>query len=279
MGLINLSRDDKQRLADQYDENKLTFERVLSRDLRAFFAALGSDIFASFAAKGLPPDFNTYLEELAAILRKNYRRVGSFFSSHIDRLIKELEPEDRQVEEIEQIRDERLAIEALLLLSLNEYYARQSRQQATFILNTTTKITRDVRIRVLAESTLEGENLTEVQISQRIAREVTRRNMNRVPNISEDQVGTIAQVAKQSELDQLLKQLRLSGLGLEPIKTWVNAGDERVREAHQIANFQERPFNEPFLVAGELLMYPKDTSLGASLSNTIGCRCDSVTEI
>ena len=56
-------------------------------------------------------------------------------------------------------------------------------------------------------------------------------------------------------------------------KIWRTVGDERVRRHHADADFQLRKANEPFLVNGELLRWPGDTSLGASASNIINCRC------
>lgn len=280
MAVITLTDREKESLANQYDENKRTFERVLARDLRAFFAGIGTDIFASFVATGLPPNFNSYIEELAAILRTNYRKVGAFFSSHIQRLLRELQPATaEQEQQAEVVREERLGIEALLLLSLNRFYRIQSRQQAQFILNTTSKITNDVRIQTLAQATINGETLNNDELAREIAKEVNRRNRKRAPNIAEDQVGDIAQKAKQSEADELVRATSLSGLGLEPRKTWITVGDDRVRDRHRRANSQERPLNQLYLVGGERLMYPKDMSHGASLGNTINCRCDSVTEI
>ncbi|MCK5642773.1 MAG: hypothetical protein KAJ19_18335 [Gammaproteobacteria bacterium] len=60
------------------------------------------------------------------------------------------------------------------------------------------------------------------------------------------------------------------------IKTWITRGDGLVREAHDPAMFQEVPANEPFFVGGQDLMYPGDTSLGASLWNIINCRCTAL---
>ena len=56
-------------------------------------------------------------------------------------------------------------------------------------------------------------------------------------------------------------------------KVWVTMGDSRVREWHQKANWQTVPINDPFTVNGELLLFPGDSSMGASLDNTSGCRC------
>ena len=59
-------------------------------------------------------------------------------------------------------------------------------------------------------------------------------------------------------------------------KTWVTMGDKKVRPWHQAANFQTVPENEPFIVKNERLMFPGDTSLGASLDNVSNCRCSKV---
>ncbi|GAG75820.1 unnamed protein product, partial [marine sediment metagenome] len=191
MGAINLTNREKEILSNQYDENKLSFERILARDLRAFFANLGSDIFASFAEIGLPPDFNAYLEELSAILRKNYRKTGAFFSSHIQRLLKEVVPKDTAHEElVKDTQEERTKIEAALLLLLIPFYQSQSAQQARFILQTTKTIVDKERIKALSENALSDNPLTQTQLARKIAKEVTRRNMNRVKSIAADQTGT-----------------------------------------------------------------------------------------
>lgn len=59
-------------------------------------------------------------------------------------------------------------------------------------------------------------------------------------------------------------------------KAWSTVGDARVRKWHQDANFQKQKTNDPFIVKGELLMFPGDTSLGASMENISRCRCAAV---
>ena len=56
-------------------------------------------------------------------------------------------------------------------------------------------------------------------------------------------------------------------------KEWVCACDERSREWHKNANEQQVLLEEPFLVGGEKLMHPGDSSMGASAKNVIHCRC------
>lgn len=65
-----------------------------------------------------------------------------------------------------------------------------------------------------------------------------------------------------------------------PTKSWVSMGDSRVRPHHMAADVDPQnegvPVDEPFIVRGERLMYPGDSSLGASLDNVVNCRCSAV---
>lgn len=57
------------------------------------------------------------------------------------------------------------------------------------------------------------------------------------------------------------------------VKVWNSLLDGRERPAHHEAHGQEQKVDALFVVGGENLMYPGDTSHGASLGNIIGCRC------
>lgn len=66
----------------------------------------------------------------------------------------------------------------------------------------------------------------------------------------------------------------------EKEKVWVSAHDARVRPGerasrfdHHDAHIQRTDLYESFKVSGEKLMFPGDTSLGASAGNVINCRC------
>lgn len=57
-------------------------------------------------------------------------------------------------------------------------------------------------------------------------------------------------------------------------RIWDSAGDARVRESHRAMDGQSVGMDEPFAAPdGSLLMFPGDTSLGASASEIINCRC------
>ena len=56
-------------------------------------------------------------------------------------------------------------------------------------------------------------------------------------------------------------------------KTWNSVHQSNTRDAHAAADGQTVRFEDPFTVGGEELMFPGDTSLGASADNVIQCRC------
>ncbi|MDX2308071.1 MAG: hypothetical protein NW216_07530 [Hyphomicrobium sp.] len=57
------------------------------------------------------------------------------------------------------------------------------------------------------------------------------------------------------------------------VKVWNSLLDGREREAHRLAHNQSQLVENPFEVGGEVLRFPGDSSLGASIGNTINCRC------
>lgn len=69
-------------------------------------------------------------------------------------------------------------------------------------------------------------------------------------------------------VDQASREAGEPGVGG---KTWVTAGDERVRETHADADGQTVPVDQPFDVGGEQLMYPGDPN--GSNEEIINCRC------
>ena len=61
--------------------------------------------------------------------------------------------------------------------------------------------------------------------------------------------------------------------GLQLVKEWIAARDERTRLEHSSADGQTVQMNDPFIVAGERLQYPGDPN--GSAGNVINCRCAS----
>lgn len=66
---------------------------------------------------------------------------------------------------------------------------------------------------------------------------------------------------------------RAAEMGIELTRKWLATHDARTRHAHGAADGQEVGVKEPFIVGGEKLMFPGDSSMGASGWNIYNCRC------
>ena len=173
-------------------------------------------------------------------------------------------------------------------LSDSSVIARQS-----FI---TASVTRDVSLitqtnqKELASAAAKAEaNLIESLGRQPTNREVgvqaARIFKNRGPNRSNTISATVTQKAaegtKNIEKDTLLGvrnsiEARVQGLtDLDAKRIWGTVGDDLVRGSHLAADFEEDE-GGIFTVQGEQLRFPGDTSLGASASNVIKCRCGAI---
>ena len=56
-------------------------------------------------------------------------------------------------------------------------------------------------------------------------------------------------------------------------KTWVTEKDKRVRHTHRAVDEKKISIFEPFEVGNSLMMFAKDSSLGADMKEIAGCRC------
>lgn len=74
-------------------------------------------------------------------------------------------------------------------------------------------------------------------------------------------------VGTAGEIDLFRRQLT------NPQKMWVTMGDKKVRTTHRVMEGVMIGLNHAFQLAGGLMMYPTDSSLGASLKEIYGCRC------
>jgi len=89
---------------------------------------------------------------------------------------------------------------------------------------------------------------------------------------------TNSEVAEASNLGGYIS----ANLGLRKKKTWISRRDDRVRNSHIAMEGISIPIDEIFNVPSaidpatlpiDLMRFPKDSSLGADLSNIINCRC------
>lgn len=142
--------------------------------------------------------------------------------------------------------------------NLLQFLVKRARDESELIQGTTEQ---DV-IMTLWDVVYEG------QYSQKILADALRESFGfsetRANTISRTEVLTAGR-AGQFHAD------RQSGMVIG--KRWRSAPQERTRKAHREANNQVVPFDEPFIVNGEKLMFPGDNSMNATAGNVINCRC------
>lgn len=56
-------------------------------------------------------------------------------------------------------------------------------------------------------------------------------------------------------------------------KTWLTMRDKRVRHTHEEVEGVTIPIDEPFIVGGSLMYFPRDTSVMADYDEICNCRC------
>lgn len=152
---------------------------------------------------------------------------------------------------------------------------------ADLVTKMSNEMSRDIS-RTLRQSLLRGE--TPFQAARKIDGiiGITKKKgyMNRSDVIARTEINRGFSIARQEKDEQTAEVVP----GLK--KRWITAQDERVRPSgtyphqskerwnHRNANNQVREVNEPFIVSGEDLMFPRDPN--GSAGNVINCRCQSV---
>jgi len=244
---------------------KLIFERQLLKKLNTFSRAMGRKLVREFSISKTVIQAESFRAELEKILLKHYKKVSKEFSN---RLTEDM-PKDIAV-----TTDERKIIDD----ALNLYYIAHSGDQATQI----TKTTQDNIDSAFAEANEEDriadleKAFTPVQIAVIAATNLVRKLYGRNSTIAAYETQVIAETAKGVEGQVLSGNdpsvLVGSNKPSQVKKEWVSMGDQLVREDHIFADGQVVDDSEPYTVGGESLMWPGDSSLGASAGNVINCR-------
>ena len=268
------------KIARKYVRIKTKLENPFKTELRRYFAIQNRRI-----ASGLE------IQTIAPVLDKQYKRIIRKLTG-----IKLKQEDDETEQRIMLILFGRAALQASRIDKTTNKYLQRAIELAR------------------AEIAESGELFPAVTTINRIASNIMRSyNKNRVGGIAvfetqaltekiRDELTKIAQEQMEIAIFESNQQLAreaaelaesqrfaeiAENVGTVPIgelliasrllkKTWVTMGDKKVRPHHQAANFQTVPENEPFIVMNERLMFPGDTSLGASMINVANCRCSKV---
>jgi len=268
----NVTEKDKDDSLMRDTRDKIEREGIIAAALlRTYFKPLSTAAFKNYASFGAFPNLDEHKTTLTNLLNTQYDGTSKEF--------------------ISQVRDSLGAPENSaelneLINAQNEINKSMDIVSATkFITETTNKdLNRSVRDIIVAAA-LVGIVLSDEEVAKMGKKKFDELSRGRLDTISMTQTQQAAEGAKNSEMQTLVRNTAIFvaanvNLGRDKIqKTWKTVRDNRVRRAHMAAESQTVEFNTPYIVGRQRLMYPGDTSLGASLDNIINCRCSSIKSI
>lgn len=154
-----------------------------------------------------------------------------------------------------------------------EYVANARRELQSLDPGYFTRTRRDARFDATVRSAIEsGKPLSRDQIDRITGRYSDRLLAYRAEVIARTEALQAFNTGRNEVFRQAIEAGRIRGENV--LKVWRTAADGRVRDTHSALNGSKVPMSAPFVSSsGAQLMYPQDTSLGASSAEVIQCRC------
>ena len=271
---------------------KIKLEKDFIRKLTRLNNQIIKKTVRDFGRNGVVLNAREFEPEVAELLANQNKRAAKVFD---DQIRKEL-PKD-----LESTEEENALIAAALLV----FFAARTLEQSQIITRTNQRdisrsiVSADRQLQELADI---GEIPSNREVAKTAGVLLRRKLKSRTGTIAITETQVAAETSKATETAILTRNPKSLPrpvlaiprpqvvvpqlpLGLPPPKVrkeWVTSGRETVRRPpeskfnHVAADGQKVDINEPFIVSGQLLKIPGDTSLGASLGNVINCMCGSV---
>lgn len=291
------SKRDRAKQADRELRAKRRLEKPVAEDFADLFGAMADDLRAVYASSGTVVDASSYDDEIVGILKRAYRVTAAEFGSVLeDDLVAAVADVNNVLGEALRVHAERGGVGVDDVLA--QYSADKGAAMSEFIggavvsrtamISATNKtaLAKSVERALVDAIRIHG---SEFQASTVLGRRQVadiahgvflESNLYRAKMIAATEVQNAAEGAKRiaaTTLDETLKPVtNTSAVNVRQMKEWHTRGDDRVRDAHVDADLQVQPAKSPFVVGGQRMMEPADSSLGASEDNTINCRCSAV---
>lgn len=257
---------------------KIALESIFVPEVSRYLNKINKDFKKVYIATGLLIFPEEYTASTIELLKKHYNRVAKVFERNLrDNIsIETKQFEDEKEKELKKAND---VINASLII----FILQQSKKRAKFLIETTIKEIREKLVKakqeLLEEKVIDPNNK---QIATKTSKLLNKSFKGRTETIAITETEFMAESTKTIETNVLQDKkpfptftipLVLSAFNKIGTKEWRAVLDSRTRFAHLEADGQIKKIDEPFEVGNELLMYPSDSSLGASAGNTINCRC------
>ena len=300
MGL-NTTDEEQRQTAEQELAEKIRLEKPFTRDLMVMFRKIASDLGTSLGENGGVVSAVQYEENTRFILNRGYLRAQRAFSHEILDFLQSNRNnlEEPIISDLSQIAAfTGISIAVILqryrqaLRGNLDAFRRFNVDQSAEIITGTTQ--REIDRAVVNSREKLSEQLerqpTNTELARASSASFLRRQRPRAAMISATETQAAAEGSKQVERDTLgafvnSSQAALIGIPKREIRErWRTQGDSLVRTLdsgkfdHLAADGQFKK-DGVYTVSGELLRFPGDRLLGASIGNVARCRCSSITII
>ncbi len=249
----------QRREATRQLKLKLKLEKQLGSKMRGFFSRQNGLVRDVFDETGLTMNANLLQPDLELILKEHYRKTAEKFYPLVVNDIN-LQLEDAGEKPVEESDPQLLAALAFFI--------------STNVNQSSAKITETSNNEIIGA--IADHDDIDGAYSQ-----LQKRNKPRATTIAATETQKASEGSKQMASDEMAQAVGTATGGrvvLRTFKSWLTRMDKKVRSAHDAALFQRVLADVPYLVGGELLMFPGDIELGASPWNTVNCRCVSLFE-
>lgn len=262
---IVTSNEQEPKIVAQELKDKISIEVPFETAIWKFFKKLINDEKEALGVKKKQINFNTYNDELIQLLMTQYGRaqkkaLGFFIK---DPLVKSTLTDQ-----------ELLIIKNSTIRQTTEYMKRRADVISKEIMETTKQNLQQSYTTVDKFIIDNGLKVTEQERLSMVMSKFTTKLENRKQTIAITETQNIFETVKKVEAISTAERLTRQGKNLQ--KRWNSKLDSHTRPAHAMAHGQRVPITGLYTVAGESLEYPGDTSHGASVGNTIRCRCSSM---
>ncbi len=262
---------------------KLPIEAALAVAFGKLFRRIAKDFKTVFSVTGETLDASVYDPEVVAILRPAYRRAGRTAGKGLraNKMTTLSFPADNEKETNEAID-----------MGLLRFSEDEPEASASIIADTTNRQLRDFVLQAIISGALAGVALGNDAIATMASRNFINRSRSRSRFIAMRETLNAVEGARLIEINGLIeadaeikaetKQNNSKPLSAALFREWIARVDdwENVRPTHKAAHGRKvSGTGTPFQVGGSLLMYPGDTSLGATMEEVAGCRCFAATGI
>ncbi len=264
--MLNTNQHQRDKSAQKDYRRKLALELALVKVLQPLFLAYSKEFEEKYSTTLLLPNNQVFEQDLKKVLQKHYDKVATKVATNI-------------VNEVGKPLNHDLVLNSIYNRA-DLHHAIRADNSANVIAITTQKDLNKSIIETHFEAAKDSEILTREKLAKKARLKFDQKARGRLVTISTTETQNPAEHAKQAEIDFLgshNSQIRnVNVREAKKTKQWVAILDKATREAHALADGQIVDIDEPYTVDGQKLMYPGDMDLGATIDNTINCRCASV---